>query len=246
MSGGASRRVDSLLKAAAIAAFAAGVTCLAAGAWIPIKAWAAQLLIDAAWRREHALSQIAAPWPWADTRPVAKLTVGEGTAATTLIVLEGSSGRNLAFGPVHDAASVAPGALGNSVIEGHRDTHFKMLRASKPGDRVTIEALDGSQSVFVVTDVRIVDSRRTRIVLDTDAALLTLVTCYPFDAINPGGPLRWIVTAERLRPKPALASMAAAAPHSCLPTGEPRRCRNAISRLSAKRFTTFNAPPPPL
>jgi sortase A len=207
MSIGAARRVDSMLKVASVAAFAAGVTCLAAGAWIPIKAWAAQLLIDAAWRREHTLSQMAVPWPWADTRPVAKLTVGEGRAATTLVVLEGSSGRNLAFGPVHDAASVAPGALGNSVIEGHRDTHFKMLRAAKPGDRVTVETLDGSRSIFVVTDVRIVDSRRTRILLDANAALLTLVTCYPFDAINPGGPLRWLVTAERLSSKPAAVSL---------------------------------------
>ncbi|HTD73673.1 MAG TPA: class GN sortase [Steroidobacteraceae bacterium] len=197
MSLAASGRVDSLLKATAIAAFAAGVASLAVGAWIPVKAWAAQLLIDAAWRREQTLSQIAVPWPWADTRPVAKLTVGEGRAAITLVVLEGSSGRNLAFGPVHDAASVAPGALGNSVIEGHRDTHFKILRTAKPGDRVTVELLNGSRSVFVVTDVRIVDSRRTRIVLDADAARLTLVTCYPFDAINPGGPLRWLVTAER-------------------------------------------------
>ena len=205
MSVGAPRRVDSMLRATAVAAFAAGVTCLAAGAWIPIKAWAAQLLIDAAWRREHTLAQIAAPWPWADTRPVAKLTVGEGSAATTLIVLEGSSGRNLAFGPVHDAASVAPGANGNSVIEGHRDTHFKILRTAKPGDRVTVEALDGSRTVFVVTDVRIVDSRRTRIALDANKALLTLVTCYPFDAINPGGPLRWLVTAEGLSSKRARA-----------------------------------------
>jgi sortase A len=187
-----------MLKAASVAVFAAGVTCFAAGAWIPIKAWAAQLLIEAAWRREQTLSQIAVPWPWADKRPVAKLTLGEGSAATTLVVLEGSSGRNLAFGPVHDAASVAPGALGNSVIEGHRDTHFKVLRAAKPGDRVTLEALDGSRSEFAVTDVRIVDSRRTRILLDGSTARLTLVTCYPFDAINPGGPLRWLVTAERV------------------------------------------------
>lgn len=208
MSIGAFRRVDSLLKATAVAAFAAGIVCLAAGAWIPIKGWAAQLLIDAAWRREHTLSQTAVPWPWADTRPVAKLTVGEGRAATTLIVLEGSSGRNLAFGPVHDAASVAPGALGNSVIEGHRDTHFKILRTAKRGDRVTVEAPDGTRSAFVVTDVRIVDSRRMRIALDANAPRLTLVTCYPFDAINPGGPLRWLVTAERLGSEPVVARMA--------------------------------------
>ncbi len=207
MSIAATRRVDSVLKVASIAAFAAGITCLAAGLWIPIKAWVAQQLIDAAWSREHSSSPLAAPWPWADTRPVAKLTLGEGSAAITLVVLEGSSGRNLAFGPVHDAASVAPGEIGNSVIEGHRDTHFKVLRTARPGDRVSVEALDGTRSVFVVTDVRIVDSRRTRIVLDADAARLTLVTCYPFDAINPGGPLRWLVTAERLGSKPPVAGV---------------------------------------
>jgi sortase A len=62
------------------------------------------------------------------------------------MVLEGSSGRNLAFGPVHDPASVAPGVPGNSVIEGHRDTHFKILRDAKPGDHVSIEAVSGKQS----------------------------------------------------------------------------------------------------
>ena len=199
--------VDSLLKATAAAAFAAAVVCVAIGAWIPLKAWAAQLLIDAAWRRERTDSRVVAPWPWADTRPVAKLTWGNGRSAPTFFVLEGSSGRNLAFGPVHDAASVVPGAIGNSVIEGHRDTHFKILRTAKPGDRLTLESLDGSKSVFVVTDVRIADGRRTRILLDADVARLTLATCYPFDAVNPGGPLRWVVTAERVS-SPVPATMA--------------------------------------
>ncbi len=194
--------VDSLLKTTAIAALAVGAVCVAVGAWIPLKAWAAQLLIDTAWRRERTVSRAVAPWPWADTRPVAKMTWGEGRAAPTLFVLEGSSGRNLAFGPVHDGASVAPGAIGNSVIEGHRDTHFRILRTAKPGDRLTLESLDGSRSEFVVTDVRVVDGRRTRILLEADVARLTLATCYPFDAVNPGGPLRWVVTAERVRSNP--------------------------------------------
>jgi sortase A len=105
----------------------------------------------------------------------------------------------LAFGPVHDAASVVPGALGNSIIEGHRDTHFRLLRDAKPGDRLSVELLDGSRSDFVVTDVRVVDSRRSRILLDADVPRLSLVTCYPFNAVNPGGPLRWLVTAERVK-----------------------------------------------
>jgi sortase A len=184
-----------------LAALAIGAAFVAEAAWIHVKAKTAQLLIGAAWRREHASLRggapgAAAPWPWADTRPIAKLTWGEGSAAPTLMVLEGSSGRNLAFGPVHDPASVVPGALGNSVIEGHRDTHFTILRDAIAGDHLSIERLDGSRTPFVVTDVRIVDSRQTRIVLNADVARLTLVTCYPFDAVNLGGPLRWVVTAE--------------------------------------------------
>ena len=46
------------------------------------------------------------------------------------------------------------------------------------------------------TDV--VDSRKGSLVLDTEAAMLTLVTCYPFDAREAGGPLRYIVTAKML------------------------------------------------
>ena len=196
---GSVTRRDALLKVGAVLALALGSVFLAEAAWIHVKAGAAQLLIGAAWRRERELSLDAAPWPWADTVPIAKLTLGDGRAATQLTVLEGSSGRNLAFGPVHDAASVAPGALGNSVIEGHRDTHFKILRSAKLGDPITIEAVDGRKTLFAVTDVRIVDSRKTRILLNADVPRLTLVTCYPFDAVNPGGPLRWVVTAERLK-----------------------------------------------
>ena len=192
----AAARIDALLKASAAAALVAGTALLLDAAWIHVKADAAQLLIDAAWRRERAHLMATAPWPWADTRPVAKLVWGEGSGAATLMVLEGSSGRNLAFGPVHDPASVAPGTQGNSVIEGHRDTHFKILRDAKPGDRVAIEAVNGKETHFIVTDARIVDTRHARILLNADVARLTLVTCYPFDAVNPGGPLRWVVTAD--------------------------------------------------
>jgi sortase A len=190
-------RLGALLKAGSGGALMVGALCLVTAGWINVKAYAAQRLISAAWQRERgSLSADAAPWPWADTRPIAKLTWGEGRAAPTLMVLEGSSGRNLAFGPVHDPASVAPGSVGNSVIEGHRDTHFKILRGARPGDSFTVETVDGLVKRFVVTDVRVVDSGRARILLDADVPQLTLVTCYPFDAVNPGGPLRWVVTAE--------------------------------------------------
>ena len=43
---------------------------------------------------------------------------------------------------------------------------------------------------------RVVDHRDVRSIAPTEGvALLTLVTCYPFDAVVPGGPLRYVVRA---------------------------------------------------
>jgi sortase A len=140
----------------------------------------------------------AKPWWWADTYPVAKLTIGPD--ARVLMVLEGSSGRNLAFGPTHDPASVLPGERGNSVIDGHRDTHFAVLKGLKLGDVLNVELPDGRRVSFAIAGLHVADSRRSRISLDSDVPRLTLVTCYPFDAIQPGGPLRYVVTADWVPP----------------------------------------------
>jgi sortase A len=196
-------------RAVAALAAAIGVVATLQAAWIEVKAFAAQALIEAAWQRNQLGALSARPWPWADTTPIARLTVLARDPRSvsmpapyaiprgeSLIVLEGSSGRNLAFGPTHDAASVLPGDAGNSVIAAHRDTHFKILERLAPGDRLRIERIDGRVAFFAVTDIRIVDSRQARIALDADAPRVTLVTCYPFDAIRPGGPLRFVVTAD--------------------------------------------------
>jgi sortase A len=179
---------------AVLAALVAGLACLAHSGWIYAKAAVAQRLIGNAWGRAQAGDGAAKPWWWADTYPIAKLTLVR--SSHELMVLEGSSGRNLAFGPAHDPASVLPGEGGNSVIEGHRDTHFGVLKDLRIGDRLQVE-LPGHRSVaFAVTDLRIADSRRSRIALDSQRPRLTLVTCYPFDALQPGGPLRYVVTAD--------------------------------------------------
>jgi sortase A len=173
-----------------------GLVCLVDGGWIYAKALLAQELIGAAWQRNRAGDHDAKPWGWADTHPMAKLTIGRNHQE--LIVLEGSSGRNLAFGPVHDTATVLPGRPGNSVIEGHRDTHFRVLQELTPGDPIAVELADGTHFSFVVVNLRVADSRRSRLLVSGDRPRLTLVTCYPFDAIQPGGPLRYVVTAELL------------------------------------------------
>lgn len=177
------------------ALLALGFWQLGQGAYIPAKAWFAQELMQRAWLRASGGEDRAAPWPWADTWPVARLTAVAHDV--DLIVLAGGSGRTLAFGPGHLGASALPGETGNMVIAGHRDTHFAFLRDVGHGDRFEVESFAGATYVYEVTGLDIVDSRRGSLVLDTDDAALTLVTCYPFDGVEPGGPLRYVVTARR-------------------------------------------------
>lgn len=166
------------------------------GAYIPAKAWMAQELMQRAWQRGAAGVARPVPWPWADTWPVARLSARSGEIE--LIVLAGSSGRTLAFGPGHLGASAMPGEPGNTVIAGHRDTHFSFLRDVEISDSLVLETLAGVRHLYKVIGIDVVDARRGSLLLDTDEPYLSLVTCYPFDAREPGGPLRYVVTAKML------------------------------------------------
>lgn len=149
-----------------------------------------------AWVRAGQDVDRPVPWPWADTWPVARLR--SEARNIDLIVLAGGSGRTLAFGPGHLSASAMPGETGNTVIAGHRDTHFRFLRTVEKGETLSIESAGGRKHVYEVLGTDIVDARKGGLVLDTDAAMLTLVTCYPFEARAAGGPLRYIVTARKI------------------------------------------------
>jgi sortase A len=166
------------------------------GAYIPAKAWLAQELMQRAWKKAASGEQAPPPWPWADTWPVARLTAKGGDIE--LVVLEGGSGRTLAFGPGHLSISALPGETGNSVIAGHRDTHFLFLQYLKQGETIEVELPNGRKHIYQVTDIDVVDSRRGSLILDTDSPTLSLVTCYPFNALDAGGPMRYVVSAEMI------------------------------------------------
>ena len=169
---------------------------LGEGAYIPAKAWLAQELMQRAWDRASAGSERPAPWPWADTWPVARLKALGGDI--DLVVLAGGSGRTLAFGPGHLSASAMPGQRGNAVIAGHRDTHFGFLQRLEVGQPLALETVDGRSHLYQVANIDVVDSRRSSLLLDTEDSVVSLVTCYPFDAREPGGPMRYVVTARKL------------------------------------------------
>lgn len=186
-------RTRLTLAAAALLALA-GTSALAHGGWIYAKAELAQLLIDRAWQRMRAGDVVVKPWPWADTFPVARLQAP--AQGVTLYVLAGSSGRTLAFGPGHQDGTPYPGEPGNSVIGGHRDTHLSFLREVKRGDLIRVERRDGKRVDYRVTTLDVLDRRDTWVMRDDGGTRLTLITCWPFDALAAGGPSRYVVIAE--------------------------------------------------
>jgi sortase A len=177
----------------AIALVAVGVWQVGHGAWIYAKAGLAQVLLRRAWSRALAGEVDARPWPWADTRPVARLRVP--AHGIDLIVLDGVSGRSLAFGPGHVTGTARPGEAATSIVTGHRDTHFRFLERVRVGDEVIVETPGRAPVRFVVREATVVDSRTAVVRRDGEEPALVLLTCYPFDALTPGGPLRYVVTA---------------------------------------------------
>ena len=163
------------------------------GVYIYAKAELAQYLLVAAWQESKQTQQPVKPWSWADTWPIARIEVP--THNIDLIVLAGDTGRTLAFGPGLHLASAKPGEIGNSIISAHRDTHFEFLQYLSTGDEIIVENLRGIKKVFTVSDTHVVDSRVTQIPIDYDNAALTLVTCFPFNTMTTGGPLRFVVVA---------------------------------------------------
>ncbi len=173
-----------------------GIWQLGGGLYIHAKAVVAQMLLQQAWDRTLQGEARARPWPWADTWPVARIRV-PGLQVDQL-VLAGASGRSLAFGPGHVDGTAAPGSDGNLVISGHRDTHFSWLARVKDGDEIILELADGGQRNYQVVEQSIHHESETGLLEQSAFPMLRLITCYPFDAIFPGGPLRFVVTARTL------------------------------------------------
>ncbi len=182
------------MKHAALVLLAAGGVALTVqAAWIPAKAGLAQALFHRAWERARDGEARPAPWPGADTWPIARLSAP--VRGRTVFVLAGASGRTLAFGPGHVDGTARPGTLGNAALAGHRDTHFAFLKELEPGELLVLETADGDVHRYRVADARVVHESETSVLEPVPAKVLTLITCHPFDAVVPGGAMRYVVTA---------------------------------------------------
>jgi len=192
----ASRQPDrwKLAHAFALLLTLAGMWQLGGGVYIRAKAVLAQILVRDAWERTLGGERQARPRPWADTWPVARLEVPE--QRIDLFVLAGANGRTIAFGPGHLFGTALPGEEGNSVIGGHRDTHLHFLRDTKTGTELRVQRPDGTWRRYRVEAAAVLDAADVWVTRQDGPTRITLVTCYPFDALRTGGPERYVVFAE--------------------------------------------------
>jgi sortase A len=189
------RRVASALS---VLLLAVGGVQGGRGAWIYAKAELAQVLLARSWAETKNGRERVRPWPWADAWPVARIILPDGDH----IVLGGASGRNLAFAPGHLDGTAPPGSSGTCVIAGHRDTHFAILEDLVEGDPIQLEDVSGIATTYSVTATAVVDESETAVLAESVGPTLVLITCWPFHAVNPGGPLRYVVWAEKVSPYP--------------------------------------------
>lgn len=187
--GGLVRALPLLL---CLAALMGGGALTAKALYIPIKAQVAQVLLARAFDQSIATGAPVKPWSWADTAPIARVSVER--LGVSDIVLSGGSGEAMAFGPT---ALVDDPARRVTVLAAHRDTHFEWLRDVTPGDIVQMERIDGSTARYRITHLETVRWDTFAHPAHGGEGLLALTTCYPFDTHTPG-PLRRVAWAERI------------------------------------------------
>ncbi len=174
-----------------LAATLVSITCVASSKAIYMsgKAWLAQVLLVNAWHENMNTREANKPWPWADIYPIALLEVPR--LKIQQVILNDHSGEAMAFGP---GMVSAEGAV---VLAGHRDSHFEYLQELKTKDELTLTTRDGIESHYRVVDKQIINTKITKEINPRDD-MLVLTTCYPFNASQAGGPLRYLVIAEKI------------------------------------------------
>jgi sortase A len=134
-----------------------------------------------------------------DIAGVSRVPLGRieiSTIGLTAMILEGTDARTLRRAVGHIPGTPLPGQPGNVAITGHRDTFFRPLRNIRKDDEIRLTTLSGSYR-YGVDSIKVVEPGDTKVLNNSDDAILTLVTCYPFYFVGPA-PKRFIVRAHRI------------------------------------------------
>ena len=181
-----------------------GLILFGQGAYIHAKALLAQVLLERAFDQTIATGHATKPWSWADTWPVARIEVKRIGASA--IVLSGSSGQALAFGPGHVELTPDAGERGVAVYAAHRDTHFSFLKDVAVGDEIDVTRSDGRMFRYRADGSSVVRFDASGIDPLAEGYHLVLSTCWPFDALT-SGPDRYLLHATLIRSQRAPAPL---------------------------------------
>ena len=158
---------------------------------IEVKAKVAQVLLDYTWNKSLKENKPYKPWPSFDGSPILKLEIPRYNISQ--IVLEGTSGQALAFGPAFHQESFLPSENKITAISSHRDSHGEYIKKLEIGDILKLQDLDNNWHTYKIEEFLIVNVKDA--VTINKRNRLLLITCYPFDALLSGTPLRYIVSA---------------------------------------------------
>ena len=174
-----------------VLSFGIGFYFLTSSGYMLMKAELSHYFIKNAWSKTLKDKNHHKPWSWADTYPIMKLNIP--TLSKSSYILQGESGRNMAFSVVHLSTSGMPGELKSTVLSGHKDSHFEYLQELKIGDLIMIQDKLNSYS-YSISTIKIIDKNKEKLnIRNTNELILT--TCYPFNDLMIGGPLRYVVYA---------------------------------------------------
>jgi sortase A len=187
----------------------AGVFLLARSGWDLLRFAAFQRyaqLLAASFERGAEGPEIA-PASWARAqhttptlRVIGKLEIPR--LGASVLVVDGDDDESLSVAAGHIPGTALPGETGNSVIAGHRDTAFRVLHEVRIGDRIRVENGRVYSRVYsyVVQSMRIVEPDDVAVLRSSGAAMLTMITCYPFRYIG-AAPKRYVVQARLIAEK---------------------------------------------
>ena len=133
---------------------------------------------------------------------LAKLSIPRLNAE--IYVVEGVDDQELRRGPGHMPGTSMPGDRGNCVIAGHRDTHFRVLKDIRKGDRIVLDTRTG-QFVYRVKSTEVVSPNNTASLQPTSGPVLHLITCFPFYYVG-SAPKRMVVQADLTDSRPPSAT----------------------------------------
>ena len=174
-----------------------GLALFAHSMIIPATAYLSIHLLNHAWERTLDGDMNAKPWPWMDSRAVARIKFNDQNKKS-FIVMQGTSGQVLAFAPGWHEQTALPGKTGISVLSAHRDTHFQVLKDVQTGDSFKVQTPDGKWQSYEITQRFVTDEPHISMPADSAQTMIYLTTCYPFNSISARTSQRYIVAAVRV------------------------------------------------